>query len=320
MTDINALSEARTFAMGHGLTRELLVARKQEADHLSFEFGEVPIHRPIGNDIQDLVKNRLKYRIDEVRDAKKTIEEYKLSNINREPSPIQFCRRDDFPMFDSMQELLTESEFSDSSYEEPRPDFQVIRLRDRHGKNLLAFREYTNHQIIKMNRRALMVLKGKEYNKVGSGELVKLPKKVDAIFYDGVFFVFKQRNFEDCFDWVEELESTANETFDTIEESDVQIHNMAEFRERVFNHRTKMRKLYEVSQNGITSDLDMDMAKGIISEFDLNLDVKKNGKGEEGIELPNGHAVWDVIRLFNNDHLVSPVDSSRFQVFGKEKR
>ncbi|MFC7046546.1 Kiwa anti-phage protein KwaB-like domain-containing protein [Halobacteriaceae archaeon GCM10025711] len=306
--------------MGAGLTRELLVARKQDTDPSSFEFGEVPIHRPIGNDIHDLVKNRLEEQISEVQDAKKTIEEYKLSNIHRDPTPVQYCPRDDFPMFDKVEELLTGSEFSDSSYEEPRPDFQVIRLSNRRGKHLLAFRMYTNHQIIKMNRRALMVLKGKEYNKVGSGELVKLPKKIDAIYFDGIFFVFRQRNFEDSFDWVEELEEKANETFDTIEDSDVLIHNMGEFRERVFNHRTKMRKLYEVSENGITSDLDLDTAKDIIDKFGLNLTVKKNGAGEEGIELPDGNAVWDVIRLFNNDHLVSPVDASRFQVFGKEKR
>lgn len=320
MTDISALSDARTFSMGPGITRELLVARKQDTDPASVEYGEVPIHRPIGQDLLDLVKKDLEKRIGEVQDGKKTIEDYKLSNIHRDPPPIQYCPRDDFPMFDMVEDLLTESEFPDSSYETPRPDFQVIRLRNGRGKCLLAFRAYTNHQIIKMNRRALMVLKGQEYNKVGSGELVKLPKKIDAIYFDGLFFVFRQRSFEDSFDWVEELEEKANETFDTIEDSDVLIHNMSEFRTRVFNHRTKMRKLYEVSENGITTDLDLDTAKDIIDEFGLNLTVKKNGSDEEGIELPDGNAVWDVIRLFNNDHLVSPVDASRFQVYGKDKR
>lgn len=321
MTDISALDEARTFAMGYGHTRDIIIAREQAStDTLSFDFGEVPVHRPIANDIQDLVKQYLKNRIEEVQNAKRTIEEYKLSNINRDPTPIQHCGRDEFPMFDAMNELVTVDEFPDSSYEEPRPEFQALRLKDSNGKKLIAFREYTNYQIIEMDQRAWMMLQDQEYTKVSDGELIALPKKLDAIYFDGTFFVFNQRQFENIFDWITELESTVHETFNTIEDSDVLVHNMDEFKEGVLNHRTKMRKLYEVSQNGITSELDMDQAVTIIDEFGLNLDIRENADGEKGVEIPTGHDVWDAIRLFNNDHLISPVDSSRFQVFGKEKR
>lgn len=165
-----------------------------------------------------------------------------------------------------------------------------------------------------------MMLQGQEYTSVNEGELVSLPQKIDAVYFDGEFFIFKQRSFEDTFDWVDELEDTVVETFKTIEDSDVLIHDMSEFRERVLNHRSKMRKVYEVSESGITSDLDMNQAKAIIDKFKLDLDIKENGNGEEGISIPDGHRVWDAIRLFNNDHLVSPVDSSRFQVYGKEQR
>lgn len=150
--------------------------------------------------------------------------------------------------------------------------------------------------------------------------MVALPNKLDAVYFDDVFFIFKQKNFEDTFDWVEELEEQTNEVFDTIRSSDVLIHNLGELTTRVDNDRRKMRKLYEVSYNGIVDDLDMPTAKHIIDEFDLDLDITENNSGEEGIEIPDGHKVWDAIRLFNNDHLVSPVDESRFQVYGKDKR
>jgi hypothetical protein len=64
----------------------------------------------------------------------------------------------------------------------------------------------------------------------------------------------------------------------------------------------------------------MEQARGIIEEFDLDLEVTENGSGEEGIALPDGRRVWQLIGLFNNDHLVSPIDDARFRVFGKEKR
>lgn len=322
MPGIEDLADARTFAMGHGVTRELIVARKRDTDdtHPSFNFGEVPIHHPIPNDIQQLVVHRLEKRIDQIRKGKKDLVEYELSNVNREDTPVQHLSRHNFPMYDTMEELLTETEFPDSSYEKPRPDFQVIRIRDRRGRVLLAFRQYTNRQYMGLDKKAWIFLQDNEYSKIEQEEVISLPNKIDAVYYDDVFYVFKQSNFEDIFDWVQELEDQAHEVFDTIEANDVLVHDMGEFRTRVFNHRTKMRKLYEVSQNGIVEDLDMDTAKRIIHEFDLDLTITENEDGEEGIEIPNGHKVWDVIRLFNNDHLVSPVDSSRFQVFGKDKR
>lgn len=130
MTDITDLEDARTFAMDRGLTRDIIVARnKDSTTDFEFEFGEVPIHRTVANDVQNLVKSRLKYRIEEYQEGKKELEEYCLSNFNRDPPPIQYCDRGDFPMYDSIEPLVTQREFPESSYQEPRPDFQAIRLK-----------------------------------------------------------------------------------------------------------------------------------------------------------------------------------------------
>jgi len=165
-----------------------------------------------------------------------------------------------------------------------------------------------------------MFLSGEEYTKLEQDELVALPNRIDAVYFDTQIFVFNQKPFEDIFDWDEELQETVDSVCTRIESSDVLVHNMDTFKDHVLNDRTKMRKLYEVSEDGITDDLDMDVAEDMIDEFNLDLDIEENEEGEKGITVPNGHKVWDLIRLFNNDHLVSPVDAAKFQVYGKDRR
>jgi|GEM_PF-4642704 len=322
MSGIEALEEVKTFGMDGTRTRDLIVIRNDEDENgdSSFTFGEVPIHQPIPNDLQQVVLDELENQIGLYQDGKREILEYSLANVNRETEPIQYLSRDDFPMFDSIEPLVEDNSFPDSSFQTPRPSFQAIRIKDRHGRKLVALKKYTNRQVIKPGRKFLMFLSGEEYTKLEQDELVALPNRIDAVYFDTQIFVFNQKPFEDIFDWDEELQETVDSVCTRIESSDVLVHNMDTFKDHVLNDRTKMRKLYEVSEDGITDDLDMDVAEDMIDEFNLDLDIEENEEGEKGITVPNGHKVWDLIRLFNNDHLVSPVDAAKFQVYGKDRR
>lgn len=313
------MADARTFAMGHGRTRDLIVARDSGSEEANdFEFGEIPAHRKVLDEVQQLVVNSIEDRIEDYQKGKRGLEEYSIENINKNPMPIQHLSRGAFPFFDAIEPLTESRGFEETSYESPRPEFQAIRVKSE-DEMLIGFRHYTNRQVVGTDKKLIFFLEDNEYNKI-EHELITLPAKLDAIYYDETFYVFKQKAFEDIFDWTDELEEQADRVFETIEESDVLVHNMQGFEDLVYNDTRKMRKLYEVSANGITSKLDMGQAKGIIDEFDLDLDVTKNGDGKEGIALPDGRRVWQLIGLFNNDHLVSPIDEARFRVFGKEKR
>lgn len=319
MTDIEELADARTFAMGHGRTRDLIVARTKDSEEANdFEFGEIPAHREVLDEVQQLIVNAIGDRIEEYQKGKSDFKKYSIENINKDPMPIQHLSQGEFPFFDAIEPLIENRGFDESSYESPRPEFQAIRVKSG-DEMLIGFRHYTNRQVVGPDKKVILFLQENEYSKV-KDELITLPAKLDAIYYGETFYVFKQKAFEDIFEWTDELEERADQVFETIEKSDVLVHNMRGFKELVYNDTRKMRKLYEVSSNGITGKLDMEQAKGIIDEFNLDLDVTENASGEEGVELPDGRQVWQLIGLFNNDHLVSPVDEARFRVFGKEKR
>ena len=319
MPDIEDLADARTFAMGHGRTRDLIVARTEGSEDANdFEFGEIPAHREVLDEVQQLIVDTIEDRIEDYQKGKRGFEKYSIENINKDPMPIQHLPHGEFPFFDTVESLTGNRGFDETSYESPRPEFQAMRVKSEDDM-LIGFRHYTNRQVVGPDKRVIFLLEDNEYSKI-KNEIITLPAKLDAIYYDGMFYVFKQRAFEDIFEWTDELEEQADKVFETIEESDVLVHGMQDFENLVYNDTRKMRKLYEVSSNGITGKLDMEEAKEIINEFNLDLEVTESGSGKEGIALPDGRRVWQLIGLFNNDHLVSPVDEARFRVFGKEKR
>lgn len=319
--NISDFEKASDFAKEEDRTRDLLVARESGEEESGFDIGEVPLGEEIADKLQELVKNSIKDHIDDCKSGKKDFEEHDINNVDKDKTPVQYINleNNDFPFVETIQNLANNHNFPDTSYKDPRPDFQAIRIKNSDGKKLVALRNYTNHQLVGQKDRYLMWFKDNRYDKF-EDEVIKLPNKIDAIYYDNTIYIFKQRSFEDIFDYEEHLIQEVESVYEEIEESDVLIHNMDEFQQRANNDREKLRKLHEVSRNGITDELTMERAQMIIDEYDLNLELEENEDGEKGIRIPNGRLVWTAIRLFNNDHLESPVNQDQFQVYSKDKR
>jgi hypothetical protein len=323
--ELDDLKSARDFADDEERTRDIILGRETEEENDSegreYEFGEVPINQEIGDHIQETVVNRIKRRINKCENGEHTFEEFDVSNINKDTNPVQYLEKEEFPFTDSMQEVIEEeNNLDETDYgEDPKPEFQALRIKNSDGEMLVAIRNYTNRQIINKKNKYLMKKSGDTYNKFDD-EPIALPSKIDAVYYDGVFYIFKQQAFEDIFDYTEHLQDSAESVLDTIEDQGVLIHDMEDLREGAMRDSSKLRKLHEVSESGIAEELDLDTAKDIINDYELPLDITENGDGEEGIKIPNGRHVWTAIRLFNNDHLESPVNEDRFQVYNKDKR
>lgn len=322
--ELDELKDAKDFAESDERTRDIILGREVDEDNddgKEFNFGEVPINQEIGDYIQETVVNRIKKRINKCENGESTFEGFDVSNINKDTNPVQYLQKEDFPFSDALEEAMeSENNIEDTDYEEgSKPEFQAIRIKDSDCKMLIAIRNYTNRQIVNKKNSFFMKKSGDTYNKF-EDEPVELPSKIDAIYYEGVFYIFKQQAFEDIFDYTDHLQDSAESVLDTIEDQGVPIHDMSDLREVAMRDSNKLRKLHEISESGIAEELDLETAKTIISEYELNLDIVENEDGEEGIRIPNGRHVWTAIRLFNNDHLESPVNDDRFQVYSKDRR
>ncbi|EMA56813.1 hypothetical protein C451_00365 [Halococcus thailandensis JCM 13552] len=139
------------------------------------------------------------------------------------------------------------------------------------------------------------------------------------MYLDGHIIVFNQKQFEDGFNYVDHFFDQSEDILDEIEAGPLNVTNMDDFRGWISNDRRKARKICQLSEFGIIDELDMSTATDIIDVHSLGLDIT-NGTGGSEISVPNGNKAWDMIKLLNNDHLVSPVNSEEFQATGGKRR
>jgi hypothetical protein len=319
--EVNKLERAQDFASSGELVRDLIVGREQsEGDsEEKFDFGEIPLHQNVSDELQELLTSFITRELDNVRTGKRDIEPYDMSNMNRDDPPVQHVSLNEFPYSESVSDLTGGNEFSETTYEEPRPDIQAIRLDDGRDNLLIGFREYTNRQVVRPSRKLRVLLRGNEYSRFDR-ELVTLPAKIDAVYFEDSFIIFKQKPFENSFDYLQHFKELSENVLDEIESSSLKIENMDEFRDWVNNDRRKIRKMCQISEFGIVNELDVPTALEIINTHGLGIDISSSTTGTPVLSIPDGNKVWDIIKLLNNDHLVSPINSEEFQATGGKRR
>lgn len=319
--EVDKLETARDFASSEEPVCDLIVGRERskEDSKEKFDFGEIPLHKNVSNELQELLVSFVTRELDNVHNGKRNIEPYNINNINRDDTPVQHVSLDEFPYSESIYNLIDGNEFSETTYEEPRPDIQAIRLDDGRDNLLIGFREYTNHQVVRPSHRIRVLLKRNEYSRFEQ-ELVTLPAKIDAIYFEGSFIIFNQKQFENSFSYFQHFKELSDNILDEIESSPLQIENMDEFRDWVNNDRRKIRKMCQISEFGVVNELDAPTALEIINTHGLGIDISESTTDTPTLSIPNGNKVWDMIKLLNNDHLVSPINSEEFQATGGKRR
>ena len=83
--------------------------------------------------------------------------------------------------------------------------------------------------------------------------------------------------------------------------------------------RWALRKMQPVGRRGLYNTIDRGDVENVTDEFELGIEaVIKNG--EWGITVPDMRKKWDVIRLLNDDHVMSYLTDSQYQVYEKDER
>ena len=322
------LKDALNFIKSDGKrTRDFVIARSttietDDGPQKGYDLGELGFDTNIVDEIEDIVADRIHQQIDRaVEGDAKTFEPYHISNVDKDVEPVQYLEADEIPAFGRFEELVTNPDIEDTSFEDDdRPEFQTVRTKDPDGNMVVAFQKYSNRQILGSSYKIKFSLSGgNQYDRV-KNELLAIPERVDALYYDGLVFVFNPSKFEDIFDYLEMYESRATEVFEGLDETEIQIHNFEEFAKSVHNDRRALRKMRQIQELGLYRDLKQDEVEGVVNKFDLDIQVGENEAGEWGITVPDMRKKWDVIRLLNDDHLYSSLTEGRYQVYGKDER
>ncbi|SNZ12325.1 protein of unknown function [Natronoarchaeum philippinense] len=308
---------------------DLIVAREGEEDeddennHTVYEFkraktvGDLP--ERLGNFAEDKIETKQQAVADESKEAV----EYAAANISNQSDYVQHVLADDVPRFEQYQDLLTTDDFEQTDYineDGEGPEFQVILIRDGTEDRALVFQDITRREILGRDDKIRFWSTDDHYTDVDK-TIVEVPNRIDAVYYDGHIFIFDQRRFEKIFDYMDEFNEVAEDTVEEIVDSDVPIHTDDVFLDAVTSYPNATRIFYAVRERALWEheDVDMNTFDYIVDEFDLSIDIEERD-GEEGIVLEDKRNVWEVIHLYNDDHLSSPITEVGYQVEGKDAR
>lgn len=280
------------------------------------EVVEVPLHNEIHLELNRIFVEELYKVVSETnQNEEKSVTEYNAANINRTPKPIQYLPIDSISHYDLFEPITDSSPFPENSYEGlGAADFQALRVRDQWGNMFVGFRKFTKNQIVGSSWKVKLMLTDNEYD-LFEDNLFALPEKFDAFLYKDHLFVINQGSFEDIFNYFSDYEESTQNVLDGLEESEITIHNDDFFEEAVSGDRYALRKMAVVEQRGLYSQLSKEKVEKEIEEYDLNVETAEKD-GEWGLILPSKGDKKDLIRLLNDENLISESTELRYHAPG----
>lgn len=281
---------------------------------------ELPLHDNINTELNALFMEELSRIVSKVaQDQKVPLDEYEAKNIERDPRPIQYLPIDEIPDEKVFDPFTRDSGIDETSVEEfESADFQAMRVRDS-DTTFVAIRKFTRRQIVGSSWKVTLHLEENEYDRF-EDELFALPENIDAFVYKDVLFVVNQRKFEDIFNYFESYKKKANTVFDGIESSELMIHNQDEFEQAVLGDRTALRKMVRIENRALYEHEEFDQGniETLIDDYNLGI-ISKEKDGGWGIVMPNKGNKTDILRLLNDDHLLSDITAEKYQARSKRE-
>ena len=298
--------------------RDFLLAEKSNTDELTYKPEKVDFHSNILTElnitlteqIQGLLADLGEDDDSENEDQSRQILPYDVNNHGHTPVPVQYIDEDDVPNTDLVSDFLNHLTINEITDFNSTDDvgFQAFRVRDNFSPDLVAFRVFTNRQIVGSNYRVKIATFGKqEYNKLKENP-VALPDSFDVIYYDGVFFVLNPSNFEKIFDHFETYKDDAGEIFKHLDDSNINISDYSGFKKTVQKSNNALRRMRRIRKRGKYKNLTRDTVETLVSDWQLSISVGSNDEGEWEIQLDDLRNAGDILKILDDDLAVSGMD------------
>lgn len=298
--------------------RDFLLARKCDSEELSYKPEKVGFHSNILTElnitlteqIQSVLADLGEENESEAEDQSRQILPYDVNNHGHTPVPVQYIDEDNVPHSNLVSEFLNHLTINDITDFNSTNDvrFQTFRIKNNFSPDLVAFRVFTKRQIIGSNYRVKIATFGKqEYNKLKENP-VALPDSFDVIHYDGVFFIFNPGNFEKIFDHFETYKDDAEEVFNHLEDSNINISDYSGFKQTVQKSNNALRRMRRIRKRGKYQNLTRDTVETLVSDWQLSISIGSNGEGEWEIQLDDLRNTGDILKILDDDLAVSGMD------------
>lgn len=180
--------------------------------------GKVPCHTSVFDELEKIVTEELQ-NISRNRifrhssgDSSSISSEAKPSDSERIHPPVLYASSDTFFKSDWFERITHEFGINESSYHtDTGPDYQLFRIADTSmdsPKSLVVFQNISGRLFIQSSKWHRLLLKGpREYNKIAEevGKDILFPKRIDALYFDGLVFVVRPQMVRDLLEGFTDL-------------------------------------------------------------------------------------------------------------------
>lgn len=296
-------------------TEEQIIA---DGDYTSYIYKTAQIPGDGLGHLLSTLRNEVRALVDSFTEGRE-IQQYDIRSVDQDMSPIQFLSTTEIPSRERFSPLFQNVRLDDSTtYQEDLPYFQSYRINV--NPTISAMKIFSRRQILETEDQYRMYADENEdeYTKFEQ-DIVTLPDNFDCIYYDGEIIVINPKNFEKIFDYFEIYRAHADNVLTTLDDSNINVHNFDKFVESIQGDRRALRKMKEIEDIGLYSEITQSDVERVVNEYNLSIEVDSSGQDWE-IVIPDMRHKWDIIRLLNDDHLRSELTEDRYQVYGKDRR
>jgi len=292
-----------------------------DANINAYEYYEVPLSSEARDELREEAASQVDDFYQELEDSQREIENYDIDNVEKEILPLQYIKENRLNYPERYEPLVESESFQNGRYEEAVDDigFQALRFNgESEGDTLIAFQQFTRRQISSNSDSIRLTMSNERYSQFDD-TVVTIPESFDCVWYKDKIYVFHPKKSENIFDFLEQYKGHAADVVEGLQDSGLKIHNIDEFGGAIGKDRRALRKMKSVKERSLYDSLSRDEVEDVVDEFSLDLKIENDEDGDWGITVPSMRKKWDVIRLLNDDHVVSYLDQSRqYQALGKD--
>lgn len=298
--------------------RDFVIAeRHSDGGNVSFSLGEVDLDRDSYDELQNLVRNRVKARIEPLRNGAKQLVKYGEGRDDREY--VKYVTVEDFPLLEQIDELFEREDVQATSYHEGvDPHFQAIRVQDHEGEMVVGLQHYWKNQLLGNTSLFNLYYKDEGHEPIDE-PIISIPKRLDAVYYDDVLYIFDDWRFEQMFDYHRVYEDVAEDVIESVRDNEIEFENMDMVEDAILSNPIMMRKVDDIQRTGYYEQIDMDDIEWVISEYDIEGVDVIGSADERKVVVGNRQRVWELIHILNDDHVESQLTDTAYQATGKEE-
>ncbi|MFC6766679.1 Kiwa anti-phage protein KwaB-like domain-containing protein [Natrinema soli] len=313
LNPIEKLKEAREYAEGNTEAEFLLVRERNGSPQV----GKLPIGKTVQQEIADNFAQDLTTHIDNLREGDTRTRPLDVANTISEESILQCAPVSDLPNSELFRILISRDNHGSTTYtEDPKPDFQLIRISEPDGKILVGVQSYSGVKLVDTTKKLSLQYSGKEYERF-KGDMLVIKPGVNAVYYDGWLFVISPKSFESMFNMREEYEKRAKEAIDGFEDAGIRFTDKEKTTDWLLGHINMLRGMYEIYDAGIHQQATPSQIETMIKNYDLDQRfslsyVRQNGEIE--LDVAEYVHTWKLLKLLSGKYAEDNIMGTQWEI------